>query len=96
MTVLCLAIYLIARVYHKWSTSPIIVGINPEPTFITDEPFPAVTVCNLNQALSTKVTQFHKNSPEYAKLQLLCKREVNVTVVQTITNWNDLGSFIKN
>lgn len=60
MTVLGLAMYLIVRVYGKWASSPIIVGINPEPTFITDEPFPAVTVCNLNQALYSKAEQFAK------------------------------------
>lgn len=60
ITVVCLAIYLIARVYDKWSTTPVIVGINPEPTFITNEPFPAVSICNFNQALAAKVEHFSK------------------------------------
>ncbi|XP_065365443.1 pickpocket protein 28-like [Calliphora vicina] len=96
LTVVCLAIYLIARVYDKWSTTPVIVGINPEPTFITDEPFPAVSICNLNQALAAKAEYFSRNSPEYAMLQLLCKREVNTSMLRTLTNWNNLESFILN
>ncbi|XP_075158000.1 pickpocket protein 28-like [Haematobia irritans] len=95
-TVIVAATYLIARVYDKWSTTPVIVGINPQPTFITDEPFPAVTICNLNHALNDSVEMFSINSSEYTMLQLLCKRDVNRTVVKSIANWNHLEKFIVN
>lgn len=56
--VVLLSIFFISNVYTKWSSTPIIVAINPAPSFIVDEPFPAVTLCNLNQASKKRASQF--------------------------------------
>ncbi|XP_050328656.1 pickpocket protein 28-like [Bactrocera neohumeralis] len=71
-----------------------LVSINPKYTKITDDPFPAVTICNLNQAYKAKVQQFSIDSYEYTKTQMLCKREVNLTVADAIKDWSDLRDFI--
>lgn len=44
------SIYFITNVWQKWSLAPIIIGLNPVSTQIKDIPFPAVTICNMNQA----------------------------------------------
>lgn len=47
-------------VYQEWSATPVIIGINPDSTYINEIPFPAITICNMNQALAGKVQDFKK------------------------------------
>lgn len=49
------AVFFVNEAYEKWNYTPVIVSINPKPTGITNDPFPAVTICNLNKAYKTKV-----------------------------------------
>lgn len=51
--VLSISAYFITNVWEKWNSSPIIIGLNPVLTQIRDIPFPAVTICNMNQANKT-------------------------------------------
>ncbi|XP_053949284.1 pickpocket protein 28-like [Anastrepha ludens] len=73
-----------------------LVSINPKLSRITDEPFPAVTICNLNQAYKAKAEQFSVYSLEHTILQMICKLDVNVTIAEaiTVTDWNNLKNFI--
>jgi len=88
--VLSIAIYLIQDAFDKWNTNPVIVGIDPELTSIANEPFPAVTICNLNQALAERVKNLANDSMEFAMLQLLCRRKVDVEQVKgNNSNWEE-------
>jgi acid-sensing ion channel, other len=49
MLVIVLAAYFISNIWQKWNESPVIVSGNPITTNIKDIPFPAVTICNMNQ-----------------------------------------------
>lgn len=49
MMVICLAAYFISNVWQKWKETPVIIGLDPVSTNIKDIPFPAVTICNMNQ-----------------------------------------------
>lgn len=49
---------LISNVYAKWVSTPVIIGISPHPTSILKVPFPAITLCNMNQVLSSKVANY--------------------------------------
>ncbi|XP_052856781.1 pickpocket protein 28 [Drosophila gunungcola] len=90
LAVLSFAIYLIQDAFDKWNTTPVIVGIDPELTSITNEPFPAVTICNLNQALAKRVQLLANDSAELAMLQLLCRRKVDVEMVNgNACNWEE-------
>nr|XP_016942505.1 pickpocket protein 28 [Drosophila suzukii] len=90
LAVLSIAIYLIQDAFDKWNTNPVIVGIDPELTSIANEPFPAVTICNLNQALAEKVKNLANDSMEFAMLQLLCRRKVDVEQVKgNNSNWEE-------
>lgn len=48
--VLCIGAYFISNVYQKWTDTPMIIGLNPKLSSVKDFPFPAVTICNMNQA----------------------------------------------
>lgn len=72
LLVIVLSIYFISNIYQKWSATPIIIGLNAVATPISDFPFPAVTVCNMNQARRSIVEGFGSNSIERALLQSLC------------------------
>lgn len=58
VTVVIIASIFIMNVYTKWNTTPVIFSINPKPTYITNEPFPALTICNMNKAYKSKVDQY--------------------------------------
>ncbi|TMW43165.1 hypothetical protein DOY81_011756 [Sarcophaga bullata] len=74
VAVVLMSIFFISNVYAKWRSTPVIVGINPDPSFIVNEPFPAVTLCNLNQASKARARRYKEDTSEYTMLQLLCKR----------------------
>ncbi|XP_053965737.1 pickpocket protein 28 [Anastrepha ludens] len=66
---------LIANVYAKWISTPVIIGISPHPTSILSTPFPAVTICNMNQVCASRVAHYKADSKEGALLKLLCNEE---------------------
>lgn len=80
--------------FEKWNTTPVIVGINPEPTYITNEPFPAITICNLNQALATQAAHILNDSGKFAMLQVLCRRKTNSQLARGNNNWEQLISNV--
>lgn len=91
------AVYLIQDAFDKWNTTPVIVGIDPELTSITNEPFPAVTICNLNQALADRVVHLANDSAEYAMLQMLCRRRMNILqTASSSANSSNWEEFIMN
>lgn len=49
LMVFILATYFISNVWQKWKETPVIIGLDPVSTSIKDIPFPAVTICNMNQ-----------------------------------------------
>ncbi|XP_075157998.1 pickpocket protein 28-like [Haematobia irritans] len=94
ITVIIVASFFIFNVYIKWITTPVIFSINPKPTFITDEPFPALTICNMNRVYKAKAEQYNENTVEHAMMQMLCRRDINFTVADTVNDWNALNQFI--
>ncbi|XP_019890716.2 pickpocket protein 28-like isoform X1 [Musca domestica] len=67
---------LISNIYAKWESTPVIIGISPHPTPIVKIPLPALTLCNMNQAMYSKVANYTRGSKEYATLQYLCYSEI--------------------
>lgn len=47
--------YFIGNVYTKWRENPMIIGMSATLSNSKDFPFPAVTICNMNQAKESKV-----------------------------------------
>lgn len=78
-----LSLYFISNVWIKWSASPVIITLNSFSMSITDLPFPAVTICNMNQAQSTSVQQLSRNSDEYSIVQSICAQAVDNEINNT-------------
>lgn len=70
--VILLSAYFISNVYEKWRQSPVVVAMSAKSTLISDIPFPAVTICNMNRARSSVVRTFTNNSFEAALLRNFC------------------------
>ncbi|XP_067636591.1 pickpocket protein 28-like [Eurosta solidaginis] len=86
--------YFVAKIYEKWNYTPMIVSINPKTSYITDEPFPAVTICNLNQVSKKKVEKLSEFSFKYAIIQMMCKRKVNHAIADAISDWSNMKNLI--
>ncbi|SPP75060.1 blast:Pickpocket protein 28 [Drosophila guanche] len=67
---------LISNIYAKWDSTPVIIGISPQATSILKVPFPAITICNMNQVQSSQVSHYREGSDESAILKLLCNSEM--------------------
>ncbi|EDV52668.2 pickpocket protein 28 isoform X1 [Drosophila erecta] len=75
--VLSVAVNLAVGIYNKWDSTPVIIGISSKMTPIDQIPFPAITVCNMNQAKKSKVEHLMPGSVGYAMLQKTCYKETN-------------------
>ncbi|XP_034657912.1 pickpocket protein 28 [Drosophila subobscura] len=69
------AVNLAVRVFVKWEDTPVIIGISSTMTPISKIPFPAITVCNMNQAKKSKVEDLMPGSLGYSMLQKTCYKE---------------------
>lgn len=61
MTALGFAGYFISAVYLKWFDGTVIVSFNPTDANIKDIPFPAITICSMNQAGKPEAEDILKN-----------------------------------
>lgn len=55
------AAFFILNVYTKWRSEPMIVSVNAENMPISQLPFPAVTICNVNQAKKSVADLYEKS-----------------------------------
>lgn len=79
LLVFILSIYFISNIYHKWTATPIIIGLNAVATSIMDIPFPAITICNMNQARKSYVSGIRPGTVDAALLESLCQQENEFT-----------------
>lgn len=42
--------YFIKNLLQKWFDKPVIMSLSPKSTSLTAIPFPAITICNMNNA----------------------------------------------
>lgn len=95
LLVFLLSIYFISNIYQKWSASPIIIGLNAVATPISDIPFPAVTICNMNQARKSYVRDIEDNTINGALLQSLCQLEVEEENAEMPANFTGKWSLFR-
>ncbi|KAL7744948.1 hypothetical protein ACLKA6_007220 [Drosophila palustris] len=83
--VVILSGFFISNIYIKWSASPIIISTSAKQLLTSNMPFPAVTICNLNQALRSRVQRISRSSSNYSLLMSLCSQgdEQTITYVGT-------------
>lgn len=93
--VFALSAYFISNVWLKWSSSPVIITLNPVSTSISEFPFPAITVCNMNQAKKSAVTGISKDSPRYSILQRLCADSIQFNESDArVEKWSRFSQFM--
>ncbi|GLH08174.1 Pickpocket protein 28, partial [Gryllus bimaculatus] len=73
------AVYYILFLYDKWKENPMIVSLSPYATKITEIPFPAVTVCNMNRAKKSVVDEILLKGSELENNLLKDLCDINVT-----------------
>ncbi|KAH8238226.1 hypothetical protein KR032_001299 [Drosophila birchii] len=78
--VVILSGFFISNVYMKWSASPIIISTSAKQKLTSNMPFPAITICNLNQALLSKVDRISRTSTNFSLLMGLCDQGGDTTI----------------
>lgn len=79
----------------KWTATPMIVSADPIATSISDLPFPATTVCNMNQAKKSIADGIQPNSFEELQLKTLCMKTVEKHENQNFTpSWELYKKFL--
>lgn len=54
------AVYYISNIYTKWKSSPVIISFSPFDADLSSVPFPAITICNMNQAKRSEAERILK------------------------------------
>ncbi|XP_044730080.1 pickpocket protein 28-like [Chrysoperla carnea] len=99
ITAVCVAAFFISNIYNKWENSPVIISISPTYTELDTIPFPAITVCNLNQARKSEALNILEEGSELEKrlLEDFCNSNNSFadagsqeTEVET-GNWENVG-----
>lgn len=99
-TVACLSAYFISNLWFKWRDSPIIIGLNSVPVPLNEIPFPAVTICNMNQARRGIAESIPEDSMQTMLLESVCNLDdnlVNSTRKSAfVGKWKEFRSFLIN
>ncbi|KAL0818256.1 hypothetical protein ABMA28_008749 [Loxostege sticticalis] len=94
--------FFILNVYAKWRMSPMIVSINPENMVLDDLPFPAITICNVNQAKKSVAQRYIKYGASVDKklLESLCSSQNDAEIfedeIAESADWDYTRSFLIN
>ncbi|XP_031627357.1 pickpocket protein 28-like [Contarinia nasturtii] len=83
LLVFFLSVFFISNVWIKYSASPMIISLSSMSTDIRELPFPAVTICNMNQAVKSVVETIPKDSEDYSMTQSLCTDAVDTNVTNS-------------
>ncbi|KAH8418494.1 hypothetical protein KR009_005673 [Drosophila setifemur] len=89
------AVHLAVGVFKIWQNTPVIIGISSTLSPIKNIPFPAITVCNMNQAKKSKVEHMMSGTLGYAMLQKTCYRDFNYTLTDIQQENETFPNFIK-
>ncbi|OXA47357.1 Pickpocket protein 28 [Folsomia candida] len=63
------ATVLILQIWEKYRVTPIITVFQPEATPINLLPFPAITICNMNNVKKSKAVEYRRNDTREAKVR---------------------------
>ncbi|CAH1108555.1 unnamed protein product [Psylliodes chrysocephalus] len=91
------AAYYITNIYDKWNSSPVIISFSPFDAQLQDIPFPAVTICNMNQAKKTEVIKIKAdgNPRDLKLLDDICNSNETINSTDsTGYNWTNLRNFL--
>ncbi|KAK5646216.1 hypothetical protein RI129_004680 [Pyrocoelia pectoralis] len=96
----CCSVYFISQIYSKYNLNPVIVSLNPKPTQIGTLPFPAITICSMNQAKRGEAELIIEAGTEVEKMLLddYCNLNNSFSNLSTssdeATKWENVQKFI--
>ncbi|XP_057651298.1 pickpocket protein 28-like [Diorhabda carinulata] len=93
------AAYYITNIFQKWNSSPVIISFSPFDADLKSIPFPAVTICNMNQAKRTEVNKIiaEGNPRDLKLLDDLCVGNKSNQQPDNYTeqyDWKNLRNFL--
>lgn len=94
-----LSSYFISNLWNKWSENPIIIGLNSALTPLNEIPFPAVTICNMNQAKLSIAEKINPDSLENMLLESVCNLDDQLNANQSysyVGKWSQFKNFLIN
>lgn len=94
--------YFISNIYRKWETSPVIITLSPTFTELSSLPFPAISICNMNQAKKSVAEDILNNGLELEKrlLEDFCNAnssfidEGSAETEEESGNWETVKKFM--
>ncbi|XP_050307294.1 pickpocket protein 28-like [Anthonomus grandis grandis] len=89
------AAYYISNIYAKWKSSPVIISFSPFDAELGSIPFPAITICNMNQAKRNEAEKILKEGSEVEKKLLddACNGNATFSNNENIS-WESLRDFL--
>lgn len=90
LLVSALSTYYISIMWMKWTATPVIVSNAPTTTSISEIPFPATTICNMNQAKKSIAKDITPGSVDGLQLKTLCMRTDDAKESDNFTSSWDL------
>lgn len=79
----------------KWTATPVIVSNSPLSTSISEIPFPATAVCNMNQARKSRAKDIKPDTFEDLQLKTLCMRKDEISKNHNFTSsWAEYRKFL--
>ncbi|XP_076270438.1 pickpocket protein 28-like [Rhynchophorus ferrugineus] len=92
---ICFAAYYISNIYTKWKSSPVIISFSPFDAELNSIPFPAITICNMNQAKRNEAERILKegSSIERKLLDDSCNGNTTFDNSENIS-WESLRDFL--
>lgn len=97
-----LSAYFISNLWQKWSENPIIIGLNSASTPLNNIPFPAVTICNMNQARRNIADFIPDHSSSNMLLESVCNLDDQIALdeeqapINYVGRWPEFRSFLIN
>ncbi|XP_060517750.1 pickpocket protein 28-like [Cylas formicarius] len=89
------AAYYITNIYEKWRSSPVIISFSPFDADLTSIPFPAITICNMNQAKNSEAERILREGSNIEKKLLDDSCNGNATFNDNEhISWEDLRNFL--
>lgn len=93
-----LSAYFISNLWQKWTENPIIIGMNSASTPLNEIPFPAVTICNMNQARRERARNISTNSLDGMLLESVCNLDDSIAFNSTsspyVGKWAQFKEFL--
>ncbi|XP_030758076.1 LOW QUALITY PROTEIN: pickpocket protein 28-like, partial [Sitophilus oryzae] len=88
------ASYYISNIYAKWKSSPVIISFSPFDAELSSIPFPAITICNMNQAKKSEAERILKEGSSIER-KLLDDSNGNTSFDNSENiSWESLRDFL--